>query len=47
VGPVIEGAGGKITDWRGAPLGMSTDGRVVAAGTEALWRAAVEELSKL
>jgi myo-inositol-1(or 4)-monophosphatase len=45
--PVIEGAGGKITDWRGAPLGMSTDGRVVAAGTEALWRVAVEELGKV
>ena len=30
--PVIEGAGGVITDWRGAPLGLKSDGRVLAAG---------------
>ncbi len=29
---VIEGAGGTITDWQGAPLGLDSDGRVVAAG---------------
>ena len=29
---VIEGAGGVITDWTGAPLGLGSDGRVVAAG---------------
>ena len=29
---VIEGAGGVITDWRGRPLGLVSDGRVVAAG---------------
>ena len=29
---VIEGAGGVITDWRGRPLGLECDGRVVAAG---------------
>ena len=45
--PVVEGAGGRISDWRGAPLGMTTDGRVVAAATEALWRQAVEELKRL
>lgn len=45
--PVVEGAGGKISDWRGAPLGMTTDGRVVAAATESLWRQAVEELGRL
>lgn len=31
--PVIEGAGGVISDWEGAPLGMDSDGRVLAAAT--------------
>jgi myo-inositol-1(or 4)-monophosphatase len=43
--PVVEGAGGKITDWRGAPLTSASDGRVVAASTEALWRQAIAELN--
>ena len=43
--PVVEGAGGRISDWRGQPLGWATDGRVVAAATEALWSQAIEELS--
>lgn len=29
---VIEGAGGIITDWDGAPLNLKSDGRVIAAG---------------
>jgi fructose-1,6-bisphosphatase/inositol monophosphatase family enzyme len=44
--PVVEGAGGRISDWRGAPLGMRSDGRVVAAANETLWRQAVEELGR-
>ncbi len=33
--PVIEGAGGKITDWQGEPLTLaSTTGKTVAAGDE-------------
>jgi inositol-phosphate phosphatase/L-galactose 1-phosphate phosphatase/histidinol-phosphatase len=43
--PIIEGAGGRISDWRGQPLGTATEGRVVAAATEALWRQAIEALS--
>jgi inositol-phosphate phosphatase/L-galactose 1-phosphate phosphatase/histidinol-phosphatase len=43
--PVVEGAGGRISDWRGAPLGTASDGRVVAAATEALWSEAIRELS--
>jgi inositol-phosphate phosphatase / L-galactose 1-phosphate phosphatase / histidinol-phosphatase len=43
--PVIEGAGGRISDWRGAPLSLATDGRMVAAGTQALWQQAVDALS--
>jgi histidinol phosphatase-like enzyme (inositol monophosphatase family) len=38
--PVIEGAGGVVTDWSGAPLGLESDGRVLAAGTAALHAAA-------
>ena len=30
--PVIEGAGGRMTDWQGRSLGSSSDGRVIAAG---------------
>ncbi|HEY8051836.1 MAG TPA: histidinol-phosphatase [Steroidobacteraceae bacterium] len=43
--PIIEGAGGTVSDWRGAPLSVASDGRVVAAATEALWRQAIEALS--
>ena len=30
--PVVEGAGGRMCDWRGDALGASSDGRVIAAG---------------
>ena len=30
--PIIEGAGGKITDWLGQPLTLRSDSRVLAAG---------------
>lgn len=30
--PVVEGAGGLMTDWAGAALGLASDGRVIAAG---------------
>ncbi len=30
--PVVEGAGGVMTDWAGAALGTDSDGRVAAAG---------------
>jgi inositol-phosphate phosphatase/L-galactose 1-phosphate phosphatase/histidinol-phosphatase len=33
--PVIEGAGGVITDWDGAPLGLGSDGHIAAAGDPA------------
>lgn len=38
--PVVEGAGGRMTDWAGAPLGPGSDGRVVAAATPDLNAAA-------
>jgi inositol-phosphate phosphatase / L-galactose 1-phosphate phosphatase / histidinol-phosphatase len=34
--PIIDGAGGAITDWRGNKLDLTSDGRVVAAGDPAL-----------
>jgi histidinol phosphatase-like enzyme (inositol monophosphatase family) len=43
--PVIEGAGGVMTDWRGRPLGLESDGRVVAAATPALHRELLERLN--
>ncbi len=41
--PVIEGAGGFITDWQGRPLGLSSDGHVLACGD----RRVHQELSAL
>jgi inositol-phosphate phosphatase/L-galactose 1-phosphate phosphatase/histidinol-phosphatase len=44
--PVIEGAGGVMTDWAGAPLDLESDGRVCAAGDGALHRLALAELTR-
>lgn len=38
--PVIEGAGGVITDWQGQPLGPGSDGRILAAGDTRVHEAA-------
>ena len=38
--PVVEAAGGVITDWSGAALDMASDGRVIAASTPELHRQA-------
>jgi inositol-phosphate phosphatase/L-galactose 1-phosphate phosphatase/histidinol-phosphatase len=43
--PVVEGAGGRISDWRGAPLGPGCGGLVLAAATQELWRQAVAALA--
>ena len=43
--PVIEGAGGCVTDWAGRPLGIEGDGRVLAAATPALHAEAVQRLA--
>jgi fructose-1,6-bisphosphatase/inositol monophosphatase family enzyme len=34
--PVVEAAGGTITDWEGRPLGLGSDGSVLAAGSAEL-----------
>jgi inositol-phosphate phosphatase/L-galactose 1-phosphate phosphatase/histidinol-phosphatase len=32
MGPIVEGAGGVVTDWQGRPLDLESDGRVIIAG---------------
>jgi inositol-phosphate phosphatase/L-galactose 1-phosphate phosphatase/histidinol-phosphatase len=44
--PVIEGAGGIITDWQGRQLGHGSDGRVVAAGDRRVHAQALELLGQ-
>jgi len=43
--PIIEGAGGLITDWRGQPLTIESDGDVIAVGDPRLHTAALKLLS--
>lgn len=42
--PVIEGAGGRISDWQGRALTLDSDGRVLAAANPALWEQALAVL---
>ena len=42
--PVVEGAGGCISDWDGKPLGLDSNGRILAAATRELHREALEVL---
>lgn len=44
--PVVEGAGGVITDWQGQPLQEGWNGLVVAAATKELHQAALKILSQ-
>ncbi len=39
--PVIEGAGGVISDWRGAPLGLESGPRILATGDRRVHEAAL------
>jgi len=43
--PVVEGAGGTITDWQGGALSLSSDGRVIAAADPELHARALERLN--
>ncbi|MCG8510405.1 MAG: histidinol-phosphatase [Rhodospirillales bacterium] len=43
--PVIEGAGGTVTDWRGNPMNMESAGDILAAGDPALHGTALELLT--
>lgn len=44
--PVIEGAGGLITDWHGEPLTLQSSGHVLAAATPALHAQAVKLIAR-
>jgi len=43
--PVVEGAGGIITDWSGRALTMDSEGRVVAAGDKTLHQKALAAMA--
>ncbi len=43
--PVVEGAGGIMTDWAGETLSLGSDGRVVAAGDAAIHAQALDLLN--
>ena len=43
--PVVEGAGGVMTDWRGKPLGIDSGGQVIAAGDRRVLDEALQALS--
>lgn len=43
--PIVEGAGGRMTDWQGNALGPGSDGRVAAAGDPVLHKAALALLN--
>jgi inositol-phosphate phosphatase/L-galactose 1-phosphate phosphatase/histidinol-phosphatase len=42
--PVVEGAGGVMTDWQGRPLTPASDGRIVACGDPRLLEAVLARL---
>jgi histidinol phosphatase-like enzyme (inositol monophosphatase family) len=42
--PVVEGAGGCISDWAGKPLGLESDGRILVTATPELHREALNVL---
>jgi histidinol phosphatase-like enzyme (inositol monophosphatase family) len=44
--PVVEGAGGLATDWRGRPIDLASDGRLLCAGDAAVHRQALEILAR-
>lgn len=42
--PIIEGAGGVITDWQGKPLTLASEGQVLAAGDARVHAEALERI---
>ncbi|MDH3472376.1 MAG: histidinol-phosphatase [Rhodospirillales bacterium] len=44
--PVVAGAGGVVTDWQGAALGLETRGQLIAAGDRRVHEAALELLGR-
>lgn len=44
--PIVEEAGGRITDWRGAPLSAKSSGHVLASATPALHDEALAQINR-
>ncbi|MFP6731124.1 MAG: inositol monophosphatase family protein [Alphaproteobacteria bacterium] len=44
-GPVIEGAGGRVSDWQGAPISLATGDKILVSGDPALHDQALARLS--
>ncbi|MEQ9258336.1 MAG: inositol monophosphatase family protein [Roseovarius sp.] len=44
--PVVEGAGGAISDWRGAPLTLASSGAILAAATPGLHARALDLITR-
>jgi inositol-phosphate phosphatase/L-galactose 1-phosphate phosphatase/histidinol-phosphatase len=42
--PIVEGAGGRMVDWRGNVLALGSEGHVIAAGDPALVEPAIQAL---
>ena len=42
--PIINGAGGSVTDWQGHLLKINSDGRIVASGDAVVLAQAIEVL---
>ena len=43
--PIVEGAGGVISDWSGSPLTLNSDGTVLACGDQHVHDAALKALA--
>jgi len=43
---IVEGAGGRIADWQGRPLGLDSDGSVLAVGDPELFDRALDRLHR-
>ncbi len=43
--PVVEGAGGRLTDWKGGPLSLDSSGAILATASPALHHAAIAVLA--
>ena len=44
--PVIEGAGGTVSDWQGNALNLQSEGHVIAAASQKLWAEAIDALQR-
>jgi len=45
--PIVEGAGGTISDWAGKPLTLESGGRILGAGSAKLHKQIIEKIASL